>query len=63
MAPKTKKVDETELSRAWIDWMLDTRRGYLEALLRLPRKERLRDRGASFPPMQDIFLHILDDNA
>ena len=62
MAPKTRKVDETELTQAWIDWLVDTRRGYLEALLRLPRKERLRDRGASFPSIQDIFLHILDNN-
>ena len=63
MAPRTQKVDEAELARAWIDWMVATRRGYLDALLRLPRKERLRDRGASFPSMQDIFLHILDSNA
>ena len=63
MAPKTTKVDETQLARAWIDWLVDTRRDYLDALLRLPRKERLRDRGASFPSMQDIFLHILDNNA
>ena len=63
MPPKTQKVDETELARAWIDWLVDTRRAYLEALLRLPRKEPLRDRGASYPSMQDIFLHILDNNA
>jgi uncharacterized damage-inducible protein DinB len=63
MAPKTRTVDETQLTRAWIDWLVDTRQGYLEALLGLPRKERLRDRGASFPSMQDIFLHILDNNA
>ncbi len=63
MASKTKSVNETELTRAWIDWLVDTRRGYLDALLRMPRKERLLDRGASFPSMQDIFLHILDNNA
>ena len=63
MAPKTKKVDEIRLTQAWIDWLVDTRRYYLDALLRLPRKERLRDRGASFPSMRDIFLHILDNNA
>ena len=63
MAPRTKSVHEVELTRAWIDWLVDTRRGYLDALLRMPRKERLLDRGASFPSMQDIFLHILDNNA
>ena len=56
------RVTEVELARAWIEWLVDTRSGYLEALLALPRKERLRDRGASFPSMQDIFLHILDNN-
>lgn len=63
MARPTGKLDEAELARAWIDWLVDTRGGYLEALLALPTKERLRDRGASFPSMQDIFLHILDNNA
>jgi len=28
----------------------------------LPRKERVKDRGASFPSLQDVFLHILDNN-
>jgi uncharacterized damage-inducible protein DinB len=63
MGRKTKMVDEIELARAWVDWLVNTRRDYLDSLLRLPRKERLRDRGASFPSMQDIFLHILDNNA
>jgi uncharacterized damage-inducible protein DinB len=57
-----RDVSEVELARAWIDWLVDTRDGYLEALLALPRKERLKDRGASFPSIQDIFLHILDNN-
>ena len=63
MSAKTPSVSETELTRSWIDWLVDTRRSYLDALLRLPRKKRLLDRGASFPSMQDIFLHILDNNA
>jgi uncharacterized damage-inducible protein DinB len=57
-----RKISEADLARAWIDWLVDTRSGYLETLLKLPRKERLRDRGASFPSIQDIFLHILDNN-
>ena len=62
MARRPRKVDEVGLARAWIDWLVDTREGYLDALLALPKAERLRDRGASFPSLQDIFLHILDDN-
>ena len=62
MAQRPKKVDEVRLARAWVNWLVDTRQGYLDALLALPKEERLRDRGASFPSIQDIFLHILDDN-
>jgi uncharacterized damage-inducible protein DinB len=57
-----RKISEADLARAWIDWLIDTRSGYMEALLKLPEKERTKDRGASFPSIQDIFLHILDNN-
>jgi uncharacterized damage-inducible protein DinB len=57
-----RKIDEVDLARAWIEWLVDTRPGYTEALLGLPKKERTKDRGASFSSIQDIFLHILDDN-
>lgn len=57
-----RRIDEVELAKSWIDWLVDTRTGYLEELLRLPEKERNKDRGASFPSVQDIFLHILDNN-
>jgi uncharacterized damage-inducible protein DinB len=59
---ESRKVTEVELARAWIEWLVDTRPGYLESLLALSTKERVRDRGASFPSIQDIFLHILDNN-
>ena len=62
MVHRPTKVDEVELARAWINWLVDTRKGYLETLLALPEKERLRDRGASYPSLQDIFLHILDNS-
>jgi len=62
MKRKSRRIGEADLARAWIDWLVDTRTGYLEALLKLPRKERVKDRGASFPSLQDIFLHILDNN-
>ncbi len=57
-----RSISEADLARAWIQWLAETRKGYLEKLLELPPKERLRDRGASFPSIQDIFLHILDNN-
>jgi uncharacterized damage-inducible protein DinB len=62
MGRSHRKISEVDLARAWIDWLVDTRSGYLETLLKLPKKERLRDRGASFPSIQDIFLHVLDNN-
>jgi uncharacterized damage-inducible protein DinB len=62
MNPPNRKISEADLARAWIEWLVATRSGYLEALLKLPKKERIKDRGASFPSIQDIFLHILDNN-
>ncbi len=62
MAPRSGAVGEVQLARGWVEWLVDTRKGYLDALLALPKKERLRDRGASYPSIQDIFLHILDNN-
>lgn len=38
------------------------RRGYLRKIWSLPVKERYRDRGATFPSLVDIYLHILDDH-
>ena len=62
METSDRKVDEVDLARAWIEWLVDTRAGYLETFLKLPPEERRKDRGASFRSMEDIFLHILDDN-
>jgi uncharacterized damage-inducible protein DinB len=33
---------------------------YLTAIWKLPPRERYRNRGASFPSVVDIFLHVLD---
>jgi uncharacterized damage-inducible protein DinB len=33
---------------------------YLTAIWQLPPRERYRNRGASFPSLVDIFLHVLD---
>jgi uncharacterized damage-inducible protein DinB len=55
------RVEETTLLRAWCAWTTRGRGRYLRAILRLPEQERLRDRGASFGSVQDIFLHIIED--
>lgn len=62
MSPEVKKIDEVTLSRGWIEWLIDTRKGYLDTLYELPEAERLKDRGASYPSIQDIFLHIIDNS-
>lgn len=36
------------------------RRNYLAAIFALPSEERLKDRGASYPSLQEIFVHVLD---
>ena len=33
---------------------------YLEAIWKLPPKQRYRDRGASYPSLVDIYMHVLD---
>ena len=60
--PEKPSVDEVALAQAWIEWLIDTRAGYADRLLQLSEEDRRRDRGASFPSLEDIFLHILDDN-
>lgn len=35
---------------------------YLRKIWTLPPKERYKDRGATFPSLVDIYLHILDDH-
>ena len=62
MKRPARRISEVDLARAWINWRVDTPSGYLETLLTLRRRERVKDRGASFPSLQDIFVHILDNN-
>ena len=38
----------------------ETRKKYLDVIDSLPWAEVIRDRGASFPSIRDVFLHILD---
>jgi uncharacterized damage-inducible protein DinB len=51
---------ELELIRALYRYNSKGRRGYLRAIWNLPPKERYRSRGASFPSLVDIYMHILD---
>ena len=56
------RVDEVALLGNWLEWLALTRRDYLRAVLRLSAKERVKDRGASFGSIQDIYLHIVENN-
>ena len=51
---------ELQLIRDLYRYNSKSRQGYLRKIWRLPPKERYRDRGASFPSMVDIYMHILD---
>jgi uncharacterized damage-inducible protein DinB len=51
---------ELELIRELYRYNSKGRQGYLRKIWRLPPKERYRDRGASFPSLVDIYMHILD---
>jgi uncharacterized damage-inducible protein DinB len=51
---------ELELIRELYRYNSKGRQGYLRKIWRLPPKERYRDRGASFPSVVDIYMHILD---
>jgi uncharacterized damage-inducible protein DinB len=51
---------ELEVIREWFRYNAHVRDRYLNALLRLPRPEQLRDRGASFPSLNEIFAHVLN---
>lgn len=53
-------TDDLELIRELYRYNANGRRGYLRKIWRLPPKERYRDRGASFPSLVDIYMHILD---
>ncbi|HKS59908.1 MAG TPA: hypothetical protein VJS68_03930, partial [Thermoplasmata archaeon] len=51
---------ELDLVRRLYDYNSRTRTKYLEAIWKLPLRERYRNRGASYPSLVDIFLHVLD---
>ncbi|HEY1198817.1 MAG TPA: DinB family protein [Thermoplasmata archaeon] len=51
---------ELDLIRELYDYNSRTRAKYLDAIWKLPPRARYRDRGASFPSLVDIFMHVLD---
>jgi uncharacterized damage-inducible protein DinB len=52
---------ELDLIRALYRYHFRKLRSYLQTIWSLPVKERYRDRGATFPSLVDMYLHILDD--
>ncbi len=61
MKKMKRPLSELRLLRAWTEWATAARKGYLDAILGLTPAERLKDRGASFGSIQEIFVHVLDD--
>lgn len=52
-------MTELETIRDWYAYNAHVRRGYLASFAKLPNEELLRDRGASYPTIFDIFEHVL----
>ncbi len=53
-------TSDLDLIRRIYDYNLRTRAKYLTAIWKLPPRARYRDRGASYPSLVDIYLHVLD---
>lgn len=52
---------ELDLIRKLYRYNSEVRKKYMRAIFsKLPRSERYRDRGASFPSVVDVFVHVLD---
>jgi uncharacterized damage-inducible protein DinB len=51
---------ELDLIRSLYAYNSQTRAKYLTAIWKLPPRERYRSRGASYPSLVDIFMHVLD---
>jgi uncharacterized damage-inducible protein DinB len=52
---------ELELLRGLYRYHFRKLRSYLQKIWKLPVRERYRDRGATYPSLVDMYLHILDD--
>lgn len=53
-------MPELDVLRTFYRYNARVRRNYLSTLLALSTEERLKDRGASYPSLQEIFVHVLD---
>jgi uncharacterized damage-inducible protein DinB len=53
-------MNEITQIREWYSFNSEARKKYLKTLSALPRRALLKDRGASFPSLLDIFVHVLD---
>jgi uncharacterized damage-inducible protein DinB len=51
---------DLELIQSLYEYNSKVRMKYLTAIWKLPTRDRYRDRGASFPSIVDIYLHVLD---
>ncbi len=55
------RASELELLKEWYRYNSFVRKKYLDTIYeKVPEQERYRDRGASFPSIIDIFVHIID---
>lgn len=53
-------MSELDTIRTFFRFNAEVRSRYLETILSLPPAERLKDRGASYPSLQEIYAHVLD---
>ena len=52
---------ELETIRDFYEYNFYVRKKYLRAIFeKIPEEERYKDRGASFPSIVDIFVHVID---
>ena len=52
---------ELELLKEWYTYNSFVRKKYLQEIFqKLPDEERYKDKGASFPSVVDIFMHVID---
>ncbi len=59
MDKAAKSGNEVEAIKETFRYNSFVRKKYLDALGKLPKEELMRDRGASYPSMLDIFGHVL----
>ncbi len=53
-------MSELKEIKFWYAYNSHVRKKYLRSILSLPKADLLKDRGASYPSILDIFVHVLD---